>query len=194
MSDRARWETRYASRADDLPAAPSRFLGEHGHLLPTGRALEVACGDGRNTLWLARQGYVVDAIDIAAAGLARLARVARRERLPVCPVLADLTAPPLVQGAYAVVLNIRFLQRSLFDVLRRCVRPGGVIVFETFLREQARTGHPRNPAFLLEPGELRARFADFTAIVDEEGLFDTESGPAYLARLIALRPQTATRD
>ena len=188
MSERAKWEARYAGRGDAPTALPSPFLTQHAHLLPAGRALDVASGDGRNTLWLARQGHAVDAVDVAFAGLSRLAAAARADGLPIRPLQADLEQVPLPAARYAVVLNSRYLQRSLFEGLRRAVQPGGVIVFETFLREQARIGHPRNPAFLLEPGELRTAFTTFEPLVDVEGRFETETGPAYLARLIARRP------
>jgi 2-polyprenyl-3-methyl-5-hydroxy-6-metoxy-1,4-benzoquinol methylase len=194
MTARARWEARYAARPELRAGAPSRLLSGHRHLLPAGRAVDIACGDGRQALWLARRGFAVDAIDFAFTALSRLAAAARHEGVAVHPVQADLEQLSLPEGRYAVVVNVRYLQRSLFGVLRRAVAPGGVIVFETFLRAHARLGHPRNPAFLLEPGELRAQFAGFTPLVDEEGCFDTEAGPAFLARLIARRPATATRD
>jgi 2-polyprenyl-3-methyl-5-hydroxy-6-metoxy-1,4-benzoquinol methylase len=194
VSERDKWEARYASRAEEQAAAPSRLLVEHRHLLPAGRALDVACGDGRNALWLARQGYAVDAIDIAFAGLARLAAAAQREGLVVRPIQANLEEIPLPRDRYAVVVNCRYLQRTLFPALRGAVRPGGVIVFETFLREQARIGHPRNPAFLLEPGELRAEFATFSVLVDAEGCVETDGAASYLARLIARRRDTGTLD
>jgi SAM-dependent methyltransferase len=148
-----------ASRAEERAAAPSRLLVEHRHLLPAGRALDVACGDGRNALWLARQGFAVDAVDVAFAGLARLAAAARREGLVVRPIQADLEQFPLPSERYAVVVNCRYLQRTLFPALRGAVQPGGVIVFETFLREQARIGHPRNPAFCSRPASC-ARVRD----------------------------------
>jgi SAM-dependent methyltransferase len=194
VSERDKWEARYASRAEEQAAAPSRLLVEHRHLLPAGRALDVACGDGRNALWLARQGYAVDAVDVAFAGLARLAAAARREGLVVRPIQANLEEFPLPGDRYAVVVNCRYLQRTLFPALRGAVRPGGVIVFETFLREQARIGHPRNPAFLLEPGELRAEFATFSVLVDAEGCVETDGTATYVARLIARRRDTGTLD
>lgn len=188
MSERAKWEARYGGRFDAAPDPPANLLTAHRRLLPGGRALEIACGDGRNALWLARQGFAVDAIDVAFAGLARLAAAARREGLPIQPIQADLEHFPLPEARYAVVVNTRYLQRSLFASLRRAVRPGGVIVFETFLRDQAGLGHPRNPAFLLEPGELRAEFAGFERLVDEEGRVAPDGAPTFLARLIARRP------
>ena len=189
MSERAKWEARYGTR-DDAAATepPASLLVEHRGLLPAGRALDVACGDGRNAVWLAREGFAVDAIDVAYAGLHRLAAAARRERFTVNTVQADLEQFPLPADRYTVVVNTRYLQRSLFPGLRRAVAPGGVIVFETFLREQARVGHPRNPAFLLEPGELRKAFEDLEPLIDSEGPVDVAGSTSYLARLIARRP------
>lgn len=194
MSDREKWEARYARDAVAGENPPSELLTRHRDLLPPGRALDVASGDGRHALWLARQGYAVDAIDLSHAGLLQLIATARREHLAVHAIQANLEDFPLPSDRYAVVVNTRYLQRSLFAGLQRAVRAGGAIVFETFLREQARIGHPRNPAFLLAPGELRAAFAGFEILVDEEGCFAGAGGPAYLARLIARRPPKGDLD
>jgi tellurite methyltransferase len=186
--DRTRWEGRYEQKGAAPLRPPSQLLERHLHLLPRGRALDVACGDGRNAVFLARNGFVVDAIDVAAAGLRRAQAVSRRERLPLRLIQGDLDFFPLPAARYSVAVNVRFLQRRLFAALKRCLRPGGVIVFETFITDQARLGHPTNPAHLLEPGELRRAFADLEIIAYEEGRFETETGPAYLARLLARRP------
>jgi SAM-dependent methyltransferase len=188
MGERSAWESRHGARAEDAERPPSAFLAEHVGQLPPGRALDVACGDGRHALYLARQGWQVDAIDFARAGLQRLRAAAGREQLRVHAVQADLEQFPLPRDRYDVVVNVRYLQRSLFDPLKAAARRGGMVVFETFLRDQQQLGHPRNPAYLLEPGELRARFADFEILAYEEGRWDTESGPAFLARLLARRP------
>ncbi|MBX3023392.1 class I SAM-dependent methyltransferase [bacterium] len=194
MSDREKWEARYVHAAAAGEHPPSELLTQHRDLLPPGRALDVASGDGRHALWLARQGYAVDAFDLSHAGLLRLLARGRHEHLAIHAIQANLEDFPLPTTRYAVVVNTYYLQRSLFPALRRAVRPGGAIVFETFLREQARIGHPRNPAFLLEPGELRAAFAGFEMLVDEEGCFAGARGPAYLARLIARRPSQGDLD
>ena len=68
------------------------------------------------------------------------------------------------------------------------MRRGGAVVFETFIRDQQQLGHPRNPAFLLERGELAVHFSDFEQLSYEEGRVETESGPAFLARMLARRP------
>lgn len=188
MSDRREWESRYRERREDALRPPSSFLVEHLHHLPRGLGLDIASGDGRHALYLARHGWRVEAIDLAHAGLARLLAMARRDALPLQVVQADLENFRLPRQRYDLVVNVRYLQRSLFPALKASLRRGGAVVFETFIRDQQRLGHPKNPAFLLERGELAAQFDDFEVLACEEGRFDTESGPAFLARLLARRP------
>ncbi len=196
-TDRQVWEERYAARrggagtgstlhelAEDVP---SEFLVAHAELLH-GRVLDVAAGAGRNALFLARRGCIVEAFDISFAGLRLACAAAKSEGLQLLPVQADLETFPLPTDRYDAALNIRYLQRSLFVPLQRAVRPGGLILFETFLVDQREFCHPRNPAFLLQRGELRVAFSDCEILAYEEGLFRSAVGrPAYLARMLARR-------
>ncbi|MGH7787935.1 MAG: class I SAM-dependent methyltransferase [Candidatus Binatia bacterium] len=191
--DRRKWEDRYRAAETGL-RPPSTLLASWIDSLPCGRALDLASGDGRHALFLAARGFRVDAIDIAAAGLQRLLAAARSADLSVQVVQADLEHYALPRDRYDVVVAIRYLQRSLFEQMRRTVRPGGVVIVETFLIDQRQIGHPTNPDFLLEHGELRAHFHGFDVLVWEEGLCATEGAPAYLARLIARRPHAAGLD
>ena len=184
-NDRRRWEARYAE-ARAATGAPSAFLARHAELIH-GRVLDVAAGTGRNALFLARRGAIVDAFDISLNGLRALQAAARSECLPIRPVQADLEHFPLPANLYDAAINIRYLQRSLFGPLQRCIKPGGVIVFETFLIDHLAVGHVTNPAFLLEHGELRRAFTNCDVLVYEEGKLDTEDAPAHLARLVARR-------
>ena len=183
--DRKLWEERYASGRSGKDA-PSDFLVAHAAQLH-GRVLDVAAGAGRNALFLARRGLRVDAVDIARAGLSIAQRAAKAEGLDLRAVQADLESFPLPSDCYDAAINIRYLQRSLFAPLQRAVKRGGIILFETFLIDQQTFGHPRNPAFLLQRGELRVAFSSCDLLVYEEGLFDAPSRPAYLARMIARR-------
>jgi tellurite methyltransferase len=153
----------------------------------SGRVLDVAAGAGRNALFLARRGCVVDAIDIAHSGLQIALAAARTAGVRVGAVQADLEAFPLPRDCYDGAINIRYLQRNLIEPLQRAVRPGGIILFETFLIDQREVGHPRHPSFLLQRGELRAAFRNCEVLLYEEGLFDEPGGRAYLARMLARR-------
>lgn len=186
--DRLHWERRYRARPADRSDVPSQFLQQQRHHIPAGPVLDVAAGDGRNSLYLARHGHPVDALDIAFAGLSRLIGVARSEQLAVQAAQIDFDDFPLPRSRYAAVVNIRFLHRGCFDGLVNALRPGGVLIFETFLIDQRTIGHPSNPNYLLQHGELAERLAGVEIISLAEGRFDTESDSAFLARAIARRP------
>jgi len=184
--DRQRWEERYAAGHHSGGEPPSDFLVAHAAMID-GRILDVAAGAGRNALFLARRGNTVEALDISLAGL-RIARAAAAaERLSILAVQADLETFPLPSERYDAIINIRYLQRSLFLPLQRAVKPGGIILFDTFLIDQQTIGHPSNPAFLLQRGELRAAFSRCEILVYHEGLCATTPQPAYLARMIVRR-------
>jgi SAM-dependent methyltransferase len=188
-ADRVKWEARY--RAGDRPhdGPPSLLLRRWVPLLRKGRALDVATGLGRNAIFLARQGYRVDAVDIAPLGLAEAARRARRARVRVRWIEADLDDYVLPVGRYALVLNAFFLKRRLIPALRRAVRPGGVCVIETHLEGQE-AGGPRGKAHRLRRGELLRWFRGWEILELGEGLFIENGRPRLLGRIVARRPVT----
>jgi SAM-dependent methyltransferase len=191
--DRAAWESRH-SETRRAALGPSSFLARAVHRLPRGRALEVASGSGRNLAFLAEHGFRVEAIDLAHAGLLAARTSIAAVDAQLTAVQADLETFPLPRARYQVVVNVRYLQRSLWPSLKRSLVANGMIVFETFLRDQARIGHPRNPAFLLYRGELVRGFRDFEILDYEEGLFASEGEAAFLARMLARRPKSWNPD
>jgi len=164
---------------------PSPFVLAHFALAPPGPALDVACGSGRHALAIARTGRRVEAIDRTFARCAEVAARAREERLPVDVVCADLERQPLPVGRYAVVVNTLYLDRALVPALVRSLRPGGVLLFETFTTAQLATGHPRNPAFTLAPGELRRLAAGLEIVAYREGPVEHDGRSVHLASLAA---------
>lgn len=188
--DRERWEARYRSKPVGR-SLPSPFLVNHAGVLAGQLALDVASGDGRHAIWLARHGLRVHALDISETAARLLADAARGEDLAVASLVADLKDFPLPRATYDVVINMNFLHRPLLPHLAAALRPGGVLVFETFLTEQARYGPPHNPAHLLEPGELPARFASLLDVVDyREGRAQRNGKTVHIASLLARRPLT----
>jgi tellurite methyltransferase len=144
--------------------APSEFLVSCGRLLPpSGAALDLAAGRGRNALWLAEQGLRVTAVDRDAGALDALSREAAARGLAVSVEARDLEAhdATLPDGAFDVIVVCRFLHRPLFPAIRRALRPGGLLVYETFTVERARIRKPTNPDFLLRRNELLHRFLDW---------------------------------
>ena len=174
---------------------PTRWLVDHAHLLPpAGEAIDVACGGGRNALWLAARGFNTLAVDRDASAIAQLSEVTRQRRLPLRAQVADLEEgrpegrplpgeAPLRVAAFDVMVVVRYLHRPLFPALVAALRPGGVLVYETFTRAQSLRGKPTNPAFLLDPGELARLIAPLQVIEEREGEFEGK----MLASVIAVR-------
>ena len=156
--------------------APAAWLVTHRALLPGGGlALDVACGRGRNAMWLAGQGFSTTGIDRDAAVVAALNVRAAREGLPLRAVALDLERvppPSLGDDGFDVIVVTHYLHRPLFPSLLGALRPGGTLVYETFLRAQAARGRPTNPDFLLEPGELRRLVAPLDILDWREGDFE----------------------
>jgi SAM-dependent methyltransferase len=141
------------------------------------RALDVAMGGGRHAAILAAAGFETFGVDVRIEAL-REARAAIPRLHAWC---ADLTAYPLPRACFDLVVVARYLQRDLFGALEDALVPGGVIIYETFTVDQRRLGRgPTSPDHLLEPGELRARFAEFEILAYEE-----VSMPDALARIAA---------
>lgn len=187
LEDRERWEHRYRSGRRSATEVPSEFLHAHAGLL-SGRVLDVAAGAGRNALFLARRGLLVEALDISLTGLRLAHEAARAEGLTLLAAQVDLESFPLPRQRYDAIINIRYLQRSLFAPFRLAIKPGGLILFETFLIDQQTLSEHRNAAYLLQRGELRAAFSDYEILVYEEGLYQSSGAPSYLARMIARSP------
>ena len=164
---------------------PAEFLVENLHLLPRGRVLDVAMGSGRNAVFMAKQGFVVEGVDISAEAVARAREAARIAGVQIAAVVADLEAGyRIAPNAYDVIMVFNYLQRSLVPSLRAGVRVGGMVIYETFTVEQARFGKPQNPDFLLRPNELLDLFRGFRCLRYREGLLE---GPRAVASILAER-------
>jgi SAM-dependent methyltransferase len=170
--------------------APSPlFAAERERLLAAGGpALDLACGRGRHALALAASGVLAIGLDRDRARLAELARSAHARALPVRPLLADLEAAgrlPLASASCGAVLVFRYLHRPLASEIVRVLRPGGVLLYETFVRKHRElSDHPRNPAFLLDAGELPKLFAALEVLRAEEAVVQAPA-PEAVARLVA---------
>jgi SAM-dependent methyltransferase len=165
-------------------------LTEHLHQLQKGAVLDVAAGRGRNALYLAGQGFNVEAIDWDEQGLAAIRDGAADRRLTNVSVRAvDLEATPtLPKDRYENVIAFFYLQRNLFPALFGALKPGGVLLYETFLIDNhLRRMHPRRREFCLEHNELLELTTGLRVVHYEEGEHDGGHGgePAFTARLIA---------
>lgn len=146
----------------------SRIIGEAAELVKPGRALDLACGRGRNAVFLAQRGWSVVGIDIAPPALESIdTRALDLERNPL----------PFEDDSFDMVCIIHFLHRPLFAEARRVTRPGGVIVSAIHTVRST-----MNPKYTVAIGELRSLFADWEILVNRED---------EIAEIVARKPSTA---
>jgi SAM-dependent methyltransferase len=150
---------------------------------PGSRALDVAMGRGRHALLLAERGYRAFGVDIELDAVRSAKREAAKRGLFLGVWCADLAAVPLPRARFDLVVVTRYLQRDLFGAIRDAVRPGGVVIYETFTVAQRALGFgPTSPDHLLEAGELRRLFDGFEILFYEE-----TTAPEAVARIVARR-------
>lgn len=181
-TDRERWERRYADPGSSLTKGPHAFLMRHAPPpWPGSRALELACGLGHDALWLAAQGYRVDAIDISREALRRARAVMQARRLSgVTFIQADLDHFPLPCHAYDLVTVFRFLNRDLFPAIRARVRPGGLIIYQTLNVRRLEKNPATNPDHMLAMDELPRYFPGW-AVLDA-------GSDGYLSHFVGRKP------
>ena len=186
-ADQNKWDTLHAGRREE--AKPSVFLQlvfeQFGSVLPPGKALDIACGRGRNSLFLAQRGFDVVAIDISPVALAEGRRRAAAKSLSISWQQADLEQIELPGMSYDLMVNFNYLQRSLISQIKKSLKSGGHVIFESYLIDQRIIGHPKNPAYLLGHNELLDFFRDLRVLWYREGK-STEGGQeAYRAGIFA---------
>ena len=186
-ADRQKWDQRYREGAYAARTHPSAFLKACApRLPPSGRALDLACGTGRNALFLAGRGFSVDAVDISPEALA-IART-RSAGLPIRWLERDLDDAFEPSDGYDLILNIRFVNLPLVAALIPTLRPNGVLVVEQHLATEEDVIGPKNAAFRVPPGALAALAEPLAVERLEEGIVEDPDGRrAALARLLARR-------
>jgi tellurite methyltransferase len=185
---RAQWDDRNRGK----PAGEAEpFVAAALARIPRGVALDVAAGRGRNAFALARAGIAVVAVDYSEPAMRQLAANARAAHLAIWPVVANLDNFHLKDESFDAIVNINFLDRALFPRFARALRRGGVLLAETFTVDQAASGHPRDPRFLLAHGELPALAQGLEVEEYREGSVTYPNGEhAYRASIIARRIKT----
>lgn len=189
-NDRERWDRKHAAgkRSGEPAAFLRQILEADSWPLTPGRALDVATGTGRNAFYLAARGFQVDAVDVSETGLEQARAEAAKRGLTVNFIQMDLAEASFPQAVYDLIVNFNFLDRSLVLKLKSALKPGGRIVFETFLIDQRALGHPKNPEYLLGHNELLRLFEDFRVLCYREGKFNEGGTDSYRAGILAEKP------
>lgn len=166
--DRHRWDRKWQERRGTTAVNP--LLRSHRRWWTGGLALDVACGQGQNAIWLAHHGYHVLGVDISRVALAVAQTKARQqgvEQLVFAQVDLDQWRPTVL--TYDLICVFRFLDRTLFPALEAALRPGGFLVYQTRHSGRLLSEPDANPEYLLQPGELRRAFSTLTLYWYEAG-------------------------
>jgi len=184
--NRSEWDAKHRLAAEAPPSEPASIVRELLPLLPSGPALDIACGTGRHALFLAARGQHVTGVDYSGVALDILEARARSQHVRVkrgdsfhAPgrhlhgglelIHANLEEACLPESSYDLILCVQYLQRSIFPQMVHALRPDGVLLMETFTQAQLEfSGGPRNPAYLLETGELRDVFPELRTLFYRE--------------------------
>jgi len=152
--DQKKWNSRYLRNIGS--PTPSDILSKYLSFSPKGRALDIACGNGRNSKFLAQKGFKVDAVDISKVALSQLPDNDTRINI----ICEDIDTWQIPQNRYQLIINIRFLDQRLFPMIKKGLKPGGVLIFESFVDEKK--------DYCLETNELLHVFKSFQIVYYEE--------------------------
>jgi tellurite methyltransferase len=158
---------------------PSQFLEENIHLIPKGKVLDIAMGGGRNSVYLAQKGFDVEGVDSSTEAINMANALAKEKGVSITTRLIDLEKEPFIkEKRYDCIICFNYLQRTLFPFIRKGLRKGGIIVYETYIVDQAQFGRPSNPDHLLKHNELLEFFSGFRVLRYHEGIMEKERAVA----------------
>lgn len=181
-ADRDKWDRKYEKghhAGGDPPSWPDDFAQ---HVPTEGAGLDVASGDGRMAVWMARRGLDVTAVDISTAGLALARERAQRAGVSIRTVALDLEEQPLPDGPFAMITCLFYRQPALFEAMRDRLAPGGVLLVELPTVANERPSR----RFLVEPEELRETAAAGLEVLHYDEAWHDDR---HTARLLARKPR-----
>jgi tellurite methyltransferase len=180
--DRLRWNRKH--RAEQAQDGPCRTVQRFVGLATVGRALDIAAGTGADSLFLAQRGFLVEAIDISDKAVLNY----MPRHLNLQPICADLDQFELPRDRYDLIINLRYLNRRLFPYIQEALRPGGLLIFETFIEKSSGARHAGfRRDYLLRPNELLHGFLALHVLYYEETAVNDAQDADIKATLVARR-------
>lgn len=203
--DKEKWDAKYSAGAFESRQYPSIYLAEHltditrglesAGISPPWRALDIACGAGRNTHYLSAEGFVVDAVDISSTGLERAAQKAPETAATVSWIQYDLERGlPENLTDYHLIIMMRYVNLPLLSTLEPKLLPGGYIICEEHMRTELMVNGPKNPNFRVAPGQLAHALVEQSNSklqveqLSEGEITDPDGEAAAVARILVRKP------
>ncbi len=181
QQDQQKWDAKYIKKSELLrPREASVNIKKFVEKTAGAKALDLACGAGRNTIYLAKQGYEVDALDIAAVALDALAVDAERQQVQelVNAQLTDLDSFIPVPETYELIVMMNFLDRALLERVKEGLKIGGLFIVETYMDDLINEKKDSNVENLLKKEELKTLFDEGSDLLFYEE-FENEAHELY---------------
>jgi len=153
QEDKERWNDKYQN--NQIPDEPIKLIMNHALLAPGKQALDIACGMGRHSKYLASLGFKTDALDVSSVAIEALQNLPKIHAKEV-----DFDTYTLPRDTYDLIVCTYFLERRLFPQMIEALKPNGLILLETFIHHEENERIPSNPDFLLQKGELESNFSE----------------------------------
>ena len=182
--DKERWDRKYQTEEYLFGKEPIAFLKDNVRLLPKGKVLELAMGEGRNGVFLATQGFEVTGIDISQEGLKKAQGLAAEHGVSLTTKVADLQTYRLPPNTYDVIVCTYYLQRDLFPQIEAALKPGGMALVETYTIDHLKYRPRFTREYLLETNELLKLFQSVKVIRYQA----MDTGQAAFAGIIVQKP------
>ncbi|MFT3785448.1 MAG: class I SAM-dependent methyltransferase [Tepidisphaeraceae bacterium] len=196
------WDARFGEEGFAYGTEPNEFLVSQASLIPRGRVLCLAEGEGRNAVFLAQRGYAVHAIDISPVGLEKAKKLAESRGVTITTEVADLTQRPLERDHWSGIVSIwAHMPADVRAILHRQIAgalvPGGVFVLEAYAPRQlampGRGGPKEQPGMFMPLAALRQELSDLdivhaTEIDREVNEGKYHSGLSAVTQFVGRRP------
>jgi len=184
IEDKIKWDKKYQNNIELLAKRePSKMLVKFAKECKGDMALDLACGSGRNTLFLEEQGFFVDAVDISKIALDTLKSRVKSSRVNI--IEADLDEFEIKKDKYDLIVKCNFLDRDLIKRAKEALKKDGIIIIETYIEDKDNEKKDSNPNFLLKKDELPEMFKSNFEILEYK-TFWNESFEKYRMKKAAI--------
>ena len=184
-TEQKEWTLRWSEDTYDADAKPSSLVSAWATRVPHGRAVDLACGDGHNALYLAELGFLVDALDIAPTALNLVIRAATERGLSINTIVSDLDDYILPSNVYDLITIRFYTNRNMLTMVKNALKPNGFLIYEQHYVTHMEVSGPKSGDFRLLSNEMLELFSDFRIHYFSEGVEEEGGALRSLQRLVA---------